>query len=83
MIFLVALTSLVACNPCVSVCSDMADYAEECGLTVTSEEMATCKERAATVAETSRDACADVDAESLRDAWTCDDVAENFTNGTR
>ncbi len=83
MIFLVALTSLVACNPCVSVCSELADYAEEGGLTVSSDEMATCKDRAAKVAETNGETCADVDAESLRDAWTCDDIAENFTNGTR
>ena len=74
---------LVGCgNPCQDVCVEMARYADECGLTVTRDDILLCKEAEADVSDADADACKDYrDPDSLREWWTCDDLAENYQNG--
>jgi hypothetical protein len=82
---LAALLALSGCgNPCQQLCSEMADYANECGLTVTPDELAACKDNnaSANLPEGALQTCADHnDPAALREWWTCQDLAENFTNG--
>ena len=77
-----ALSSLLllgACSPCTQTCDLMADYAEECGYTVTSQAVDQCKadQRDPTV---DRATCRQAnDADALREAWSCDDVGDYFS----
>lgn len=81
MIVLVALLGLFGCNPCRSLCDDVADYAEECGYEVTGDAVSECKEQLADADETTRDQCATYDdADELREWWTCDDLADNMAS---
>lgn len=81
------LLSLVACgNPCQQICTEMAAYAEECGLTVTDDDVKACFDAQKGPLEKEEAAlCREESADDIREWWTCDDVAENFTNsaGTR
>lgn len=82
-LLLLPVALLGACgNPCQSVCTEMARYAEECGLTVSREDVLTCKETQADVSADAADACRDYnDPDALREWWSCDDLAENYRNG--
>ncbi len=82
---LAALPLLGACNnPCQAMCVEMANYAEECGYTVSSDELQSCRDSFAT--ETLTDARAQQcitasDADQLREWWTCEELLENYANG--
>ena len=77
------LVSLLACgNPCQQLCNEMAAYAEECGLTVTDDDMKACRDsQKGPLEKEDADLCREETPESIREWWTCDDVTENFTNG--
>ena len=80
---LFAAAFLAACgNPCQDVCVEMARSADECGLTVSRDDILTCKEQEADVTDDEASACRDYrDPDALREWWTCDDLAENYQNG--
>jgi hypothetical protein len=63
-------------NPCQQLCLEIADYASECGYTVSSEDLSTC--RSAYAGTDQGEACATSLDADVREWWTCDDVAENF-----
>lgn len=85
MIVLVALASILGCgNACQDLCSAMADYAEECGLKVSGEDVSACESAKATADEAELAECdAASDADELRKRWTCERLAENFTDGAK
>lgn len=63
-------------NPCQQLCLEIADYASECGYTVSAEDLSEC--RATYAASEQTDACTESLDADVREWWTCDDVAENF-----
>lgn len=74
---------LGACNnPCQAVCVEMARYADECGLAVSKDSILLCKESQAEATEAELESCAGwSDPNSLREWWTCEDLAENYADG--
>ena len=74
----------VGCNnPCQQVCLEMASYAEECGLTVTNDAIAACRDGYGDASGEEIDQCRGWnEPDQLREWWTCDDVAENFLDGS-
>ena len=62
----------------------MATRANDCGLTVTQDELESCVKANAEPTEVWAQQCSDAnDASRLAEWWTCDDVAENYTNGAK
>lgn len=78
------LFALAGCrNACQQLCVDVAMYAEECGHTVNQDEVDTCidSKRTSTIGQEKIQQCAATrDPEKLREWWSCDDLAENWTN---
>lgn len=85
LVSLLVLVALPGCgNPCQQLCNELADYAAECGLTVSPAEVAQCRDdfSGANLEEGDAQTCADANnPEYIREWWTCDDVAENFAHG--
>jgi hypothetical protein len=64
-------------NPCQALCVRMADYAEECNLSVSDADISTCKDAQADPVDPS--VCREFgNAAQIRDEWTCDDLAVYF-----
>jgi hypothetical protein len=80
---LFAAVFLAACgNPCQNVCTEMARYAEECGLTVSRDDILVCRDAHSDATDEEIDACRTYsDPDALREWWTCDDLAENYQQG--
>jgi hypothetical protein len=81
----VALALLGGCsNPCQQLCLEMADYAEECGLTVSADEVKSCRDAYANADQTETAQCQTWnDADQVREWWSCQDVEDNFQNGLK
>lgn len=64
-------------NACADLCVRMADYATECGFSVSDAEIDQCiEEQNADLTAEERDACQEFgQAEVLRAQWSCDDLA--------
>ncbi len=80
---MLVLLVLAGCqNACQTLCQTMADRADECGLAVSKDDLQSCViANEEPTAEWVRQ-CADADeAVRLEEWWTCDEVAENYTNG--
>jgi len=76
---LAALLAAPGCtNACGRICKQMADYAEECGLTVTDAELDECLEaQAGKESRDDRAACREYnDPEVIRQEWSCDDLED-------
>jgi hypothetical protein len=65
---------LGACQtPCQRVCVRMADYAEECGFTVSDAEIDTCLDEQASAED--QGACRRAGApQTIRNEWSCEDL---------
>ncbi len=76
---------LIGCgNPCQSLCETMAARAAECDLTVSEEELEACATRYEEVTPEMSAACGEAnDAGRLEEWWTCEELAENYTNGAK
>lgn len=76
---LALLTLVSACQtPCQRVCVRMADYAEECGFTVSDAELEVCLDEQADAPD--QGACRRAgDPLTIRSEWTCDDLQVFFT----
>jgi hypothetical protein len=77
-LLLLGSTLAVGCNnACQALCGEMYDYALECGLPVTKDELKTCRQRQAN-ANTPRSERAQCRAnfDDLRVEWTCEDLAD-------
>lgn len=74
----VGLLALSACKtPCQQLCVEMASYAEECGLTVSDDQLQTCLDEQS--ADQDQGACRRTgEPETLRTEWSCDDVEVFF-----
>lgn len=72
--------ALAGCgDPCVALCSNMADYAEECGFTPTSSDLATCEESQADRSADERGICRDGGTpDQVRAEWSCEELALYF-----
>ena len=69
-------------NPCQSVCARMADYADECGISVGSDEVGDCISEQAEVTAEEATQCRDFgDARSIRLEWSCDDLEVYWSEG--
>ena len=66
-------------NPCQSICSDMADYAKDCGFTVTDGELDACMDdfKSSQLPDGQKDVCREY-GDSLREEWNCQDVGAYF-----
>ncbi len=74
---------LVGCqNACQNLCQTMAERANECELSVSQVELEGCITKNEEPTEERVAQCVDAD-DSLRleEWWTCDEVAENYSNG--
>lgn len=84
---MLVLLVLAACNnACQQICVEMANYAEsdECGLNVTDEQVAECQKAQADLPEGRNEQCMEVaDPDYIREWWTCDELAENFKDGSK
>jgi hypothetical protein len=77
---------LAACNnACQQICDELAAYAEDdCGLTVSQDQVSECKKSQADLEAGQNEACMEVaDPEYIREWWTCDELAENFQDGAK
>ena len=70
---------LIGCNPCQQLCSDMAKYAEECGIDVSSSEIDTCVEAQSDVSSEQKKSCSQARPE-LETEWSCEDVERYFAS---
>lgn len=81
---LAALGLLAACNnPCQAVCVEMAQYADECGYTVSPDEVQACRDANAGAEldnERAQQCIEANDPQKLREWWTCDELLENYEN---
>jgi hypothetical protein len=76
------LLTLFACgNPCQQLCGELYAYAKECGHDPTQDELQACKQSFADVDEATWATCRDNnDPDYVREWWSCEDLAENWTN---
>ena len=82
---LAAFVLLAACNnPCQSMCVEMANYAQECGYDVSSDELQACRDAIAEVTDELAQECITAsDPDQLREWWTCDDLHDNYENAAK
>jgi hypothetical protein len=74
--------ALAGCrNPCQRLCDDMRDFAEDCGFEVSKDEFKSCLDAQSSknTEREKRQVCADTRG-ALEAEWTCDDVADYFTD---
>jgi hypothetical protein len=73
-----AATWLAGCdNACQQVCDQMAAYAEDCGISVSDDEVEACKDaQAGSASRDDRSVCRDVNSRRvIEEEWTCDDLS--------
>lgn len=77
---MLAVLFLLACqNTCQQMCTTMADYAIECKLNATEEDVQACQDSYAAATPELQQTCAEAgDPDQLREWWSCDELAENF-----
>lgn len=66
-------------NHCQDLCSELADYATECGISVNNDELSDCKSthQRRDLGEGELEICEDFkDPDTIREEWTCDDLEE-------
>ena len=83
---MLVLLVLAGCNnACQQICVELANYAQDdCGLTVTQDQITECQESQADLPEGRNEQCLEVaDPEYIREWWTCDDLAQNFQDGAK
>lgn len=77
-----ALTALTAgCdNSCQQICDRMANYAEDCGIDVSREDVQACKDaQAGSASRDDRAVCRENNGRSdIRDEWDCEEVGAYF-----
>ncbi|MEQ1500775.1 MAG: hypothetical protein ABMB14_01025 [Myxococcota bacterium] len=81
---MIGIAGLGGCrNACQQVCVHMADYAEECGQSVSDAEIDACIERQSQDLEKDDlNACQDFgDLEVIRTQWACEDLADYWGDG--
>ncbi len=74
---------LFACqNACQNLCQTMAEQAATCEFTVSQDELESCIAANENPTEEWAQQCADADdGARLEEWWTCEELAENYTNG--
>jgi hypothetical protein len=73
----IAIASAGCGNACQQICGRMAAYARDCGYDVPNDEVQACMAEQADA--TDRDVCREFGSrETIREQWTCDDVAAYF-----
>lgn len=82
---MLVLVALFGCqNPCQDLCQTMAARASECGLSISQDELESCVSSNQDVTPEWAAQCLEAnDPTRLEEWWTCDEVAENFTNGVK
>lgn len=76
LVLLALLPAAAACrNSCQQVCVRMADYAEECGISIPDDDLGTCLEEHGQDDAEDRQICREYgDAESIRREWSCEEL---------
>lgn len=74
-----AASGVLGCkNDCQQLCHAMADYAaEDCGEEWSKDQLKACMDEQREASEDRLAVCADI-TDSLREEWTCDDLAVYF-----
>ncbi len=82
-LILLAISALPACNnACQEICGRMANSAEDCDLPVGDSEIDTCMEEQAEATDEELKTCRqNGSAEDIRNAWTCEDLADYWVGG--
>lgn len=82
---MLVLLALLGCqNACQTLCQTMADRAVECGLSVTQDELESCVLANEQPTPEWSAQCAEADDPTrLEEWWTCEEIAENYTNGAK
>lgn len=77
-IIAIAAMGLSGCNnACQQVCVRMANYAEDCGITVSDSEIKECIDENSSAESDLRATCRQYgDASAIRQEWTCDELQE-------
>jgi hypothetical protein len=72
-------------NACQDLCQTMANYATgDCDLKVTDKELEACAAKYEDASESELQHCADWnDEDQLKEWWSCEELAENYENGTK
>ena len=77
--FLLSFLSWFGCSPCKQLCSDIAKIAEEeCGYTITREQISECRKQQGDKDKEGRQACR-LAAPSIEE-WDCDELKIYFEN---
>ena len=65
-------------NSCQQICSKMRKYAEECGISVSQDELSACFERqAGSESKPDRPICREYgDLDTIKQEWSCEDVED-------
>lgn len=72
---------ILGCNPCQTLCSDMASYAEKCGVNLTSSDVDSCVEAQSEADADARKACSQA-RPNLEEEWSCEDVERYFATAS-
>lgn len=83
-LFVVFLGALSGCgNPCPAVCDEMANYARDCGFTVTDAEIESCMDTQSSADADARSVCRDFgDRTVLRTTWDCIEIGRYYEDQT-
>ena len=71
------LFKILACSPCKSLCSDMADLARSCGYDITPDMVIECRQQQSGKSISERGECRTV-RPSLEEEWDCNELAVYF-----
>ena len=70
-------------NPCPAVCDEMANFARDCGYTVTDAEIEECMEDQSSPTADERDVCRQFgDRAFLRATWDCIEIGRYYEDQT-
>ena len=72
-------------NACQKTCKEMAEYAEECGFTVSDDALKDCyKGQAGSASREDRAVCREFsDGDTIRQEWSCEDLEDYITSGSQ
>ena len=69
-------------NACQDICLEMAVYADECGNSVTDDEVDACLESQKEISDATKDVCSEFgDSETIRVEWSCEELDQYWAAG--
>lgn len=72
---LAALTGVGCTTPCQALCTTLAEYGDECGVSWSASDIASCEDAFGSADGATQRTCRDFGTpDQVRSEWTCDDV---------